>query len=34
MQQTDESGTQVTWGENVTDEQYGAAPAVTPSPRS
>jgi len=27
MQESDESGTQVTWGEHVTDEQYNAAPA-------
>ena len=27
MQQNDESGSPVTWGEHVTDEQYGAAPA-------
>ena len=26
MQQTDESGSPVTWGEHVTDEQYAAAP--------
>ncbi|HWI74365.1 MAG TPA: cupin domain-containing protein [Baekduia sp.] len=26
MQQTDESGSPVTWGEHVSDEQYGAAP--------
>jgi hypothetical protein len=26
MQQNDESGSPVTWGEHVTDEQYGAAP--------
>ena len=25
MQQNDESGSAVTWGEHVTDEQYGAA---------
>jgi hypothetical protein len=25
MQQNDESGSPVTWGEHVTDEQYGAA---------
>ena len=28
MQQTDESGSPVTWGEHVTDEQYAAAPSV------
>jgi quercetin dioxygenase-like cupin family protein len=27
MQQADEEGSAVTWGEHVTDEQYGAAPA-------
>jgi mannose-6-phosphate isomerase-like protein (cupin superfamily) len=27
MQQNDESGSPVTWGERVTDEQYGAARA-------
>ena len=27
MHQNDESGRAVTWGEHVTDEQYGAAPA-------
>jgi quercetin dioxygenase-like cupin family protein len=26
MQQNDESGSPVTWGEHVTDEQYGASP--------
>jgi quercetin dioxygenase-like cupin family protein len=26
MQQNDENGSLVTWGEHVTDEQYGAAP--------
>ena len=26
MQQNDDSGSPVTWGEHVTDEQYGAAP--------
>jgi hypothetical protein len=25
MQQNDESGSPVTWGEHVTDEQYGTA---------
>jgi hypothetical protein len=28
MQQNDESGSPVTWGEHVTDEQYGAAHEV------
>jgi quercetin dioxygenase-like cupin family protein len=28
MQQADEEGSAVTWGEHVSDEQYGAAPAV------
>jgi quercetin dioxygenase-like cupin family protein len=27
MQEADDSGSPVTWGEHVTDEQYGAAPA-------
>lgn len=27
MQQADETGSVVTWGEHVTDEQYGTAPA-------
>jgi quercetin dioxygenase-like cupin family protein len=27
MQQVDESGSPVNWGEHVTDEEYGAAPA-------
>jgi len=27
MQESDESGTQVTWGEHVSDEQYSATPA-------
>jgi hypothetical protein len=27
MQQADESGSPVTWGRHVTDEEYGAAPA-------
>src|SRR5689334_16808947 len=27
IQQVDESGSPVTWGEHVTDEEYGAAPA-------
>jgi hypothetical protein len=26
MQQSDESGSPVTWGEHVTDEQYGETP--------
>jgi len=26
MQQNDESGSPVTWGEHVTEEQYSAAP--------
>ncbi len=28
MQEADDSGSPVTWGEHVTDEQYGAAPAA------
>jgi quercetin dioxygenase-like cupin family protein len=28
MQQADESGSVVTWGEHVTDEQYAAAPEI------
>lgn len=28
MQEADESGSPVTWGEHVTDEQYAAAPAI------
>jgi quercetin dioxygenase-like cupin family protein len=28
MQQNDESGSPVTWGEHVTDEQYAAAPTL------
>jgi quercetin dioxygenase-like cupin family protein len=28
MQQADEEGSAVTWGEHVTDEQYGTAPAA------
>jgi quercetin dioxygenase-like cupin family protein len=28
MLQTDEKGNSATWGEHVSDEQYGAAPAV------
>ena len=27
MQQNDESGSPVTWGEHVSDEEYGLAPA-------
>jgi hypothetical protein len=27
MQQNDESGTPVTWGRHVSDEEYAAAPA-------
>jgi hypothetical protein len=27
MQEADEEGSPVTWGEHVTDEEYGAAPA-------
>jgi hypothetical protein len=30
MQQNDESGTPVTWGEQVTDEQYATAPPIGP----
>jgi hypothetical protein len=26
MQEADDSGSPVTWGEHVTDEEYGAAP--------
>jgi quercetin dioxygenase-like cupin family protein len=29
IQQADESGSPVTWGEHVSDEQYGQAPDVT-----
>jgi quercetin dioxygenase-like cupin family protein len=29
MQEADDSGSPVTWGEHVTDEQYGAAPSTT-----
>ena len=29
IQQADESGSPVTWGEHVTDEQYGQAPDVS-----
>ena len=28
MQEADDSGSPVVWGEHVTDEQYGAAPAT------
>jgi quercetin dioxygenase-like cupin family protein len=28
MQQADETGTVVTWGDHVTDEQYAAAPSI------
>jgi quercetin dioxygenase-like cupin family protein len=28
MHQADDAGSTVTWGEHVTDEQYGAAPAI------
>src|SRR3954465_13952125 len=28
MQEADDQGSPVTWGEHVTDEEYGAAPAV------
>jgi hypothetical protein len=27
MQEADDSGTPVTWGEHVTDDEYSAAPA-------
>jgi hypothetical protein len=27
MQEADEEGSPVTWGEHVTDKEYGAAPA-------
>jgi hypothetical protein len=27
MQEADDSGSPVAWGEHVTDEEYGAAPA-------
>jgi len=29
MQEVDDSGSPVTWGAHVTDEQYSAAPATT-----
>jgi hypothetical protein len=28
MQQVDEEGNAASWGEHVTDEEYGAAPAT------
>jgi quercetin dioxygenase-like cupin family protein len=28
MQEVDDSGNPVTWGEQVTDEEYGAAPSI------
>jgi hypothetical protein len=28
MHQSDESGSTVSWGEHVTDEEYSAAPAI------
>ena len=28
IQQVDEEGSPVTWGEHVTNEEYGAAPPV------
>jgi hypothetical protein len=28
MQEADETGTPVSWGEHVSDEQYAAAPAT------
>jgi hypothetical protein len=28
MQEADESGSPVTWGQHVTDQEYGAAPPV------
>ena len=28
MQQADDSGSPVTWGEHVTDEEYGVAPSI------
>jgi len=28
MFQVDDEGTGATWGEHVTDEEYGAAPAI------
>ena len=32
LQQADEDGNVVTWGERVTDEEYAAAPAVEAQP--
>jgi quercetin dioxygenase-like cupin family protein len=32
MQQHDESGSPVDWGRQVTDDEYGAAPATDPAP--
>jgi quercetin dioxygenase-like cupin family protein len=29
IQETDETGSPVTWGRHVTDEEYGSAPAVS-----
>jgi len=29
MQEADDSGSPVTWGEHVTDEQYDIAPTTT-----
>lgn len=29
MKQNDETGSPVTWGEHITDEQYGAASSST-----
>ena len=31
MHEADDSGSTVTWGEHVTDEEYAAAPATAPS---
>ena len=28
MQEVDDSGSPVTWGEHVTDDEYGAAPPI------
>jgi hypothetical protein len=28
MQEVDEGGSPVTWGEHVSDEEYGAAPSI------
>jgi hypothetical protein len=28
IQQADDSGNPVTWGEHVTDDEYGAAPLI------